>query len=155
MSQIDHAIVLKKNSYMLAGIEALEAKPRVQIERVQQYMPAFILELWFLIGKEIRPSKEFTQKVRDILVLLLDDIAVVVELVDGIRITIGSHLIGFKSSCRLSFCAKFLFLLLLCFVTFSQMFLDSIFDYLTDNLPKRILFDIELKVVQSILKSEQ
>ena len=70
-----------------------------------------MLELGLFIRKEIRPTKEFTQKVRDILVLLLDDIAVVVELVDGIRITLGSHLIGFKSSCRLTFCPKLLFLL--------------------------------------------
>ena len=58
-------------------------------------MSALILELRFFVWKEIRPAKEFTQKVRDILVLLLDDIAVVIEFVDGICVTIGSHLIGF------------------------------------------------------------
>lgn len=88
-------------------------------------MSALILEFRLFIRKEIHPTKEFTQKVRDILVLLLDDIAIVVELVDGIRITLGSHLIGFKSSCRLTFCPKLLFLLLLCLVAFCQMFLDA------------------------------
>ena len=96
---------------MLTGVEALEAVPRVQIQRVQQYMSALILEFRLFVWKEIRPAKEFTQKVRDILVLALDDMAVMVEFVDGIRITLGSHLIGFKSSCRLSLCPKFLFLL--------------------------------------------
>ena len=99
-------------------------------------MSALILEFRLFVWKEIRPAKEFTQKVRDILVLTLDDIAVVVELVDGIRITLSRHLIGFKSSCRLSLCPKFLFLLLLCLVAFSQMFLDGIFDCLIDYLPK-------------------
>ena len=47
-------------------------------------MSALILEFWLFVWKEIRPAKEFTQKVRDILVLLLDDIAVVIEFVDGI-----------------------------------------------------------------------
>ena len=56
---------------MLAGVEALEAIPRVQIERVQQYVSALILEFGLFIRKEIRPAKEFTQKVRYILVLLL------------------------------------------------------------------------------------
>ena len=51
-------------------------------------MSVLIFELSFFIRKEIRPAKEFTQKVRDILVLTLDDIAVMVEFVDGIRITI-------------------------------------------------------------------
>lgn len=46
-------------------------------------MSALILEFRLFIRKEIRPAKEFTQKVRDILVLLLDDIAIVVELVDA------------------------------------------------------------------------
>lgn len=99
-------------------------------------MSALILEFRLFVWKEIRPTKEFTQKVRDVLVLLLDDIAVVVELVDGIRITIGSQLIGFKSSRRLSFCPKFLFLLQLCPVFVRQMFLNGIFDCLIDYLPK-------------------
>ena len=99
-------------------------------------MSVLILEVRLFIRKEIRPAKEFTQKVRDILVLALDDIAVMVELVDGIRITLGSQLIGFKSSCRLSLCPKFLFLLQLCLVTFCQVFLDCIFDCLIDDLPK-------------------
>ena len=86
---------------MLAAIEALEAIPRVQIERVQQYMSTIILELWLFVRTEIRPAKEFAQTVRNVLVLPLDDIAVVVELVDGIRITLSRHLIGFKSSTRL------------------------------------------------------
>ena len=98
---------------MLTGVEALKAVPRVQIQRVQQYMSALILELRLFIRKEIRPAKEFTQTVRDNLVLLLDDIAVVIEFVDGIRITIGRHLIGFQGSTRLTFCPKFLFLCLL------------------------------------------
>ena len=121
---------------MLAGIEALAAIPRVQIDRVQQYVAALILEFGFFIRKEIRPAKEFTQKVRDILVLTLDDIAVVVELVDGICITLGSHLIGFQGSTRLTFCPKLLFLLLLCLVFVRQMFLNGIFDCLIDYLPK-------------------
>ena len=121
---------------MLAEVEALEAIPRVQIERVQQNMSALILELWFFVRNEIDSAKKFTQTVLDVLVLSLDDIAVVVELVDGIRITLGSHLIGFKSSCRLTFCPKLLFLLQLCLVSFCQMFLDSIFDCLIDNLTK-------------------
>jgi len=57
---------LEEPSHMLAGVEALEAIPRVQIQRVQQYMSALILELRLFIWKEIRPAKEFTQKVRDI-----------------------------------------------------------------------------------------
>ena len=92
---------------MLAGVEALEAIPRVQIERVQQYVSARILDIRFFIRKKIRPTKEFTQTVRDNLVLAFDDIAIMIEFVDGIRITLGSHLIGFKSSCRLSLCPKF------------------------------------------------
>ena len=99
-------------------------------------MSALILELRFLIRKEIRPAKEFTQKVRDILVLPLDDIAVMIELVDGIRIALSRHLIGFQDSARLAFGATFLLLLQFSLVTFCQMFLDSIFDSLIDNLPK-------------------
>ena len=63
--------------------------------RVQQYVSARILEIRFFIRKEIRPTKEFTQTVRDNLVLAFDDIAVMIEFVDGIRITIGRQLIGF------------------------------------------------------------
>ena len=50
---------------MLARVEALEAIPRVQIQRVQQYMSVLILEFRLFVWKEIRPTKEFTQKVRD------------------------------------------------------------------------------------------
>ena len=107
----------------------------VQIQRVQQYLSALILEFWFFIRKEIRPAKEFTQTVRDNFVLLLDDIAVVIEFVDGIRITIGRHLIGFQDSTRLTFCPKSP-PLQLCLVFVRQMFLDSIFDCLIDYLPK-------------------
>ena len=73
-------------------------------------MSVLILEFRLFIRKEIRPAKEFAQKVRDVLVLALDDMAVMVELVDGIRITLGSHLIGFQDSTRLAFRTKFLFL---------------------------------------------
>ena len=51
---------LEEPSYMLAGIEALEAIPRVQIERVQQYMSALILEFWLFVWKEIRPALVLT-----------------------------------------------------------------------------------------------
>ena len=47
---------------MLAGVEALEAIPRVQIQRVQQQMSVLILEFWLFIRKEIRPAKEFYKK---------------------------------------------------------------------------------------------
>ena len=56
-------------------------------------MSTLILEFRLFVWKEIRPAKEFTQTVRDILVLLLDDIAVMVEFVDGIRIVLGRHLV--------------------------------------------------------------
>ena len=42
---------------MLAGVETLEVIPRVQIQRVQQYLSAVFLELGFLIRKEIHPAK--------------------------------------------------------------------------------------------------
>ena len=66
-------------------------------------MSALILEFWLFVWKEIRPAKEFTQKVRDILILALDDMAIMVELVDGIRIALSHHLVGFQDSTRLTF----------------------------------------------------
>ena len=44
---------LEKASYMLAGIEALDAIPRVQIQRVKQYVSILILELRLLVRIEI------------------------------------------------------------------------------------------------------
>ncbi|MCQ2095656.1 MAG: hypothetical protein MJY59_02810 [Bacteroidaceae bacterium] len=44
---------LEETSYMPAGIEALDAIPRVQIQRVQQYVFVLILELWLLVRIEI------------------------------------------------------------------------------------------------------
>ena len=82
-------------------------------------MSALILEFWLFVWKEIRPAKEFTQTVRDNLVLALDDIAVVIEFVDGIRITIGSQLIGFKSSRRFSLCPKLAALMIIVEIVFS------------------------------------
>ena len=80
---------LEAPPYMLAGVEALEAIPRVQIERVQQYVSARILEFWLFVWNEIDSAKKFTQTVLDVLVLSLDDMAVIVEFVDGICITLS------------------------------------------------------------------
>ena len=44
---------LEKSSYMPAGIEAFDAIPRVQIQRVKQYVSVLILELRLLVRIEI------------------------------------------------------------------------------------------------------
>ena len=44
---------LEEPSYMSAGIEAFDTIPRVQIQRVKQYVSVLILELWLLVRIEI------------------------------------------------------------------------------------------------------
>ena len=57
---------------MLAGIEALEVIPRVQIQQVQQNMTIVILELWLLIRTEVDSAKKFTQSICNNFVLTFD-----------------------------------------------------------------------------------